>query len=74
MAIWNSTGTARASVVLFGGRGEFIEKYATEVVGELLARGFAVLSMDWRGQGLSSRMLADPAKAISTISLPMPPT
>ena len=61
-AVWNSTGTARATVVLFGGRGEFIDKYATEVVGELLARGFAVLSMDWRGQGLSSRLLADPCK------------
>ena len=62
VAAWNSTGTARASVILFGGRGEFIDKYATEVVGELLARDFAVLSMDWRGQGLSSRMLADPGK------------
>jgi lysophospholipase len=61
-AVWNSTGIARATVVLFGGRGEFIEKYATEIVGELLARGFAVLSMDWRGQGLSSRLLADPGK------------
>jgi lysophospholipase len=61
-AVWNSSGTALASVVLLGGRGEFIEKYATEIVGELLTRGFAVLSIDWRGQGLASRMLADPGK------------
>lgn len=61
-AVWNATGTQRGSVILLGGRGEFIEKYATEVVGELLGRGFAVLSMDWRGQGLSSRPLADRGK------------
>jgi lysophospholipase len=62
VAIWNASGTARGSVVLLGGRGEFVEKYATEVVSELLSRGFAVLSMDWRGQGLSSRLLADQDK------------
>ena len=44
------------------GRGEFIEKYAVEVVGELLDRGYAVQALDWRGQGLSERPLADPDK------------
>jgi lysophospholipase len=44
------------------GRGEFIEKYATEIVGELLDRGFAVYAVDWRGQGLSDRLLADRGK------------
>jgi lysophospholipase len=38
------------------GRSEFIEKYF-EVIDELRARGFAVATMDWRGQGLSDRML-----------------
>ncbi len=58
-ACWNVPGTARGSVVLQQGRAEFIEKYATEVVGELLARGYAVFALDWRGQGLSDRLLAD---------------
>lgn len=59
-ACWNVPGTMpRGSVVLQQGRAEFIEKYGTEVVGELLARGFAVYAMDWRGQGLSDRLLAD---------------
>jgi len=31
----------------------------TETIGELIERGFDVYSMDWRGQGLSTRMLAD---------------
>jgi lysophospholipase len=44
----------RGTVVLLHGRTEFIEKYF-EVVRELLERGFAVWTMDWRGQGLSTR-------------------
>ncbi|MBM3647282.1 MAG: alpha/beta hydrolase [Alphaproteobacteria bacterium] len=62
-ASWNVPGTAsqpaKGSVVLLTGRGEFIEKYATEVAGELLGRGYCVFSMDWRGQGLSDRPLPD---------------
>ena len=62
-ACWNVPGTApdrtKGSVVVLGGRGEFIEKYATEIVGELRGRGYAVYAMDWRGQGLSDRLLAD---------------
>lgn len=53
---------ARGSVVLSPGRGELIEKYA-EVIGELGARGFTVLVHDWRGHGLSQRLLPkDPLK------------
>lgn len=58
-AVWNAGGTARGTIVLLPGRTEFIEKYATELVGELQARGYAVMSMDWRGQGLSDRALTD---------------
>jgi len=63
-ACWNVPGTnpPRGSVVLLGGRGEFIEKYATEVVSELLRRGYCVFALDWRGQGLSDRPLADRGK------------
>lgn len=46
----------RATVVLMAGRSEFIEKYF-EVIAELQSRGFNVASMDWRGQGLSDRLL-----------------
>ena len=47
---------ARATVVVLPGRSEFIEKY-TETTRDLLARGFAVALIDWRGQGLSDRLL-----------------
>ena len=46
---------------VFTGRGEYIEKYF-ETVGDLRRRGFAVATMDWRGQGHSSRQLPDPRK------------
>jgi lysophospholipase len=46
------------SVVLSPGRTEHIEKYV-EVINELVSRGFTVLAHDWRGQGLSSRLLPD---------------
>ncbi len=59
---WDATrGPRRGTVCLLGGRGEFIEKYF-EVVADLRRRGFAVATMDWRGQGGSSRALANPLK------------
>jgi lysophospholipase len=48
--------------VLLNGQSEFIEKYL-EVIVELNARGFAVATLDWRGQGGSSRALNDPLKS-----------
>lgn len=61
VARWHPQGAARGTVVLAQGRAEFIEKYF-ETVGDLLARGFAVVTFDWRGQGLSSRAVANPRK------------
>ncbi len=57
-ALFNSPARARGSVVVSPGRTEPIEKYF-EVVERLTARGFVVLVHDWRGQGLSHRVLAD---------------
>ncbi|MFZ0613250.1 MAG: alpha/beta hydrolase [Desulfobacterales bacterium] len=59
---WDPGGLqARGSVVLLGGRKEFIEKYA-ETAADLNRRGLAVFSFDWRGQGLSGRRLPDRLK------------
>ena len=44
----------KGTVCLFHGRAEFIEKYF-ETIRDLLARGFAVATLDWRGQGGSER-------------------
>ncbi|MBV9063365.1 MAG: alpha/beta hydrolase [Alphaproteobacteria bacterium] len=54
--------TQRGVCVLLHGQTEFIEKYL-EVIGELLARGYTVATLDWRGQGGSCRALDDPLRA-----------
>ncbi|MBT6431883.1 MAG: alpha/beta hydrolase [Deltaproteobacteria bacterium] len=59
--LFEPEGKPRGTLVLQGGRTEFIEKHA-ENIAELVARGFTVWSLDWRGQGLSTRPLADPHK------------
>jgi lysophospholipase len=51
----------KGTVVVLQGRAEYIEKYF-ETVRDLRARGFAVATFDWRGQGLSMRALSDPQK------------
>ena len=53
--------TGRGSIVLLNGRTEFMEKYA-ETIEALRQRGFDVFSLDWRGQGLSDRMLPNRQK------------
>lgn len=53
--------TPRGTVILSPGRTEPIEKYY-EVIGNFLARGWCVLAHDWRGQGLSARLLPDRLK------------
>lgn len=46
------------TVVHFTGRTEFIEK-AIDTYADLLRRGYAVWTLDWRGQGFSQRALPD---------------
>lgn len=53
-----TTRIAKGTVCLLQGRAEFIEKYY-ETIADLRGRGFAVLAFDWRGQGESSRSIAD---------------
>src|SRR5437870_13551302 len=55
-ARWEPPPGRKGTVCLFQGRAEFIEKYF-ETVRDLRARGFAVATLDWRGQGVSQRAL-----------------
>ncbi|WP_237153078.1 alpha/beta fold hydrolase [Oryzibacter oryziterrae] len=59
------SGDALGTVCIFPGRAEQIEKYF-HVVEKLLARGFAVAVLDWRGQGGSQRLTRDPRKGHAT--------
>ncbi len=61
-ALWQIASRVPTGTILYlNGRTEFIEKNL-ETVEELLARGFDVWTLDWRGQGLSTRPLANPQK------------
>src|SRR5260370_31834819 len=60
-ARWAPPPGRKGTVCLFQGRAEFIEKYF-EPVRDLRARGFAVATLDWRGQGLSDRALRNSRK------------
>lgn len=56
-ATWPATTPSpKGTVVLLHGRTEFIEKYF-ETVRDLLKRGFAVATFDWRSQGRSQRLV-----------------
>ncbi len=54
---WNSGD--KGTVVLLPGRTECVEKYG-RAAGDLVARGYSVITIDWRGQGLADRAKADP--------------
>ncbi len=53
--------SGRGTILFLNGRSEFLEKHR-ETVAELLDRGYDVFSFDWRGQGLSDRLIGHPHK------------
>ncbi len=56
LGLWPAAQDTQAAgtVLLFPGRTEYIEKYG-HVAEDLAAQGYATLTIDWRGQGLSQR-------------------
>ncbi|MAR51153.1 MAG: lysophospholipase [Rhodobacteraceae bacterium] len=53
LGIWRNG--RKGTVLIFPGRGEFIEKYGAAA--DLLSKkGYSVMAIDWRGQGLSDRL------------------
>lgn len=62
IAVWRPAGGGeKGTVLLFPGRTEYIEKFGPAAA-ELAARGYATLVVDWRGQGLADRLIADPLR------------
>lgn len=55
---WSAT-SAKGSILFAGGRGDFIEKYL-ESFNDFHRRGWSLRAVDWRGQGGSGRLAADP--------------
>lgn len=61
-AHWQTSASVRRGCLLFlNGRTEFIEK-SMETYAVLVQSGLDLWTLDWRGQGLSERALADPQK------------
>jgi lysophospholipase len=58
VVLWPAPG-ARGTVLIFPGRTEYCEKYG-RAARSLAERGYATAAIDWRGQGLADRLLADP--------------
>ncbi|WP_103256809.1 alpha/beta fold hydrolase [Tabrizicola aquatica] len=69
VCVWAEAGSARirlawwpggtkGTVLLLPGRTECVEKYG-RAAGDLVARGYSVATIDWRGQGLADRALPD---------------
>lgn len=61
LGFWPAPAAPRGSVLLLPGRCETLEKYA-EQAADWTRRGFAAVGLDWRGQGGSSRFLANAHK------------
>ncbi|MGI9390015.1 MAG: alpha/beta fold hydrolase, partial [Boseongicola sp.] len=57
VGLWTATAQ-QGTILLFPGRTEILEKYG-RVARELNNAGYTVLSIDWRGQGHSDRLIAD---------------
>lgn len=55
IALWRASG-AVGTILLFPGRTEYVEKYGI-AAGQLNSRGYDVLAIDWRGQGLADRLV-----------------
>lgn len=56
--LWRRDG-AKGTIFLLPGRTEYVEKYG-RAARDLAFRGYATLTVDWRGQGLADRALDDP--------------
>lgn len=60
LALWRcQTSDPSGGVLLFPGRTEYIEKYAP-IARRLTDAGYEVLAIDWRGQGMSDRLIDNP--------------
>ena len=58
VAYWQ--GGTKGTVLLLPGRTEYIEKYGP-AAREFAARGYAMATVDWRGQGIADRLLDERA-------------
>lgn len=61
LAVWQDAQAPKGTVFLLPGRTEYIEKYGPAAF-DLAQRGYAMIAVDWRGQGIADRLVEDRAK------------
>ncbi len=54
LGVWPVPEEAKGTILMFPGRTEYIEKYG-RFARDMAARGYAMIAVDWRGQGLADR-------------------
>ncbi|MBO9400697.1 alpha/beta hydrolase [Shimia sp. R9_3] len=54
-----AAGPTKGTVLLFPGRTEYVEKYG-RAAADFGARGYEMIAIDWRGQGLADRLIKNP--------------
>ncbi|MEL6647403.1 MAG: alpha/beta hydrolase [Pseudomonadota bacterium] len=60
VGVWHAHAkTSKGTLLLFPGRTEYIEKYAP-VARDMDGHGISTIAIDWRGQGISDRLIPDP--------------
>ncbi|MFZ7093581.1 alpha/beta hydrolase [Primorskyibacter sp. 2E233] len=56
---WKATGRTKGTIFLFPGRTEYVELQG-RTAKSFADRGFSICTIDWRGHGLSDRVLSNP--------------
>lgn len=59
VGLWRVDNSEKGTVLLFPGRTEYIELQGRNAQ-DLTTHGYSVLTIDWRGHGLSDRVTSDP--------------
>ena len=54
IASWPAPTGGKGTILMFPGRTEYIEKYG-RLAKDMAARGYGMVAVDWRGQGLADR-------------------
>lgn len=61
LAAWQGAQSTKGTVFLLPGRTEYIEKYGPAAT-DFAERGYAMIAVDWRGQGIADRLINDRTK------------
>ena len=59
VGVWHAPAATKGTILVFQGRCECIEKYG-RAAAAFEQRGYATITLDWRGQGGSARLHSDP--------------